>query len=81
MSNAPGDARKKLDISQFVTWAVEQQAVAVASVAHNKPLPIMRGCRLCGRTDTATVYRLGRSDWCVCADHEACTTRQEALLT
>lgn len=64
-----------------VAWVVEQQHVMERAAERNRTMRVMRGCRLCGRTDTATVYRFGAADQCVCADRAACQRRQEELWT
>ena len=74
-----GDDRGGATGASLSAWAYAQQAVAEASVEHNKTAVLVRGCILCGRTDTATVYRFGRADECVCADREACAERARWL--
>jgi hypothetical protein len=63
------------DARPLAEWAHAQQSVAESSVEHNKTAVLVRGCILCGRMDTPTVYRFGRADQSVCADHEACAER------
>lgn len=63
----------------LTAWVVEQQAVAAASVEHNKTAVHVRGCIACGRTDTAVTYRFGLADQPRCLDREACERRQALL--